>query len=128
MRLEETRSALLGAIDAAGLAISVLGVLIIAAGMVVATWRLVRRQRGADSQAYVLYRREVGQAILLGLEFLVAADIIETVALAPTVDQIIVLAGIVFIRTFLSLALQVEIEGRWPWQSRKDGGKADALS
>ncbi|HZF78417.1 MAG TPA: DUF1622 domain-containing protein, partial [Rubrivivax sp.] len=95
MTLEATRSALLEAIDAVGLAISLVGVLIIATGMVVATWRLMRRQPGADTQPYVLYRREVGQAILLGLEFLVAADIIETVALAPTVDNIVVLAGVV---------------------------------
>jgi uncharacterized membrane protein len=53
---------------------------------------------------------------LLGLEFLVAADIINTVAIEPTLDSVIVLAGIVLIRTFLSWSLEVEIEGRWPWQ------------
>ena len=62
------------------------------------------------------FRSNLGQSILLGLEFLVAADIINTVAVEPTVHSLIVLAGIVLIRTFLSFSLEVEIEGRWPWQ------------
>lgn len=62
------------------------------------------------------FRSSLGQSILLGLEFLVAADIINTVAIEPTVRSLIVLAGIVLIRTFLSFSLEVEIEGRWPWQ------------
>jgi uncharacterized membrane protein len=123
MSLETTRIVLTGAIDAVGLAISVAGVAIIAGGMLAATWRLMRPRPAGEAQRYVLYRREVGQAILLGLEFLVAADIIETVAVAPRADNIIVLAGIVLIRTFLSVALQVEIEGRWPWQSRQREGQ-----
>lgn len=61
----------------------------------------------------------MGRAILLGLELLVAADIINTVAIDPTLESLAVLAGIVLIRTFLSLSLEVEIEGRWPWQSPK---------
>ena len=60
-------------------------------------------------------------AILLGLEFLVAADIINTVAVRPTLQNIIVLAGIVAIRTFLSFSLEVEIEGHWPWQRQSRG-------
>ena len=62
------------------------------------------------------FRSSLGQSILLGLEFLVAADIINTVAVEPTINSLIVLAGIVLIRTFLSFSLEVEIEGRWPWQ------------
>jgi len=62
------------------------------------------------------FRSSLGQSILLGLEFLVAADIINTVAVEPTIRSLIVLAGIVLIRTFLSFSLEVEIEGRWPWQ------------
>ena len=62
------------------------------------------------------FRSNLGRSILLGLEFLVAADIINTVAVEPTVQSLIVLAGIVLIRTFLSFSLEVEIEGRWPWQ------------
>lgn len=64
------------------------------------------------------FRSNLGRSILLGLEFLVAADIINTVAVEPTVQSLIVLAGIVLIRTFLSFSLEVEIEGRWPWQKR----------
>ena len=55
-----------------------------------------------------------------GLEFLIAADIIRTVTLTPTLDSLLVLAGIVVVRTFLSLSLQVEIDGRWPWQPAKE--------
>ena len=62
------------------------------------------------------FRSNLGRSILLGLEFLVAADIINTVAVEPTIQSLIVLAGIVLIRTFLSFSLEVEIEGRWPWQ------------
>lgn len=62
------------------------------------------------------YRRRVGRSILLGLEFLVAGDIIRTVAVAPTYASVGVLAVIVLIRTFLSFSLDLEITGRWPWQ------------
>ena len=62
------------------------------------------------------FRSSLGRSILLGLEFLVAADIINTVAVEPTVESLVVLAGIVLIRTFLSFSLEVEIDGRWPWQ------------
>ncbi len=62
----------------------------------------------------------LGRAILLGLELLVAADIIKTVAVTPTLDSVVVLAIIVLIRTFLSWALELEISGRWPWQKRAE--------
>jgi uncharacterized membrane protein len=76
--------------------------------------------KGADrDQAVANFRSSLGRAILLGLEFLVAADIINTVAVTPTLLSVAVLAGIVIIRTFLSFSLEVEIEGRWPWQRRK---------
>lgn len=62
------------------------------------------------------YRQSLGRAILLGLEFLVAGDIIRTVVVTPTVTNVAVLALIVLVRTFLSMALELELEGRWPWQ------------
>jgi len=62
------------------------------------------------------FRSSLGRTILLGLEFLVAADIINTVAVEPTLRSVAVLAGIIVIRTFLSFSLETEIEGRWPWQ------------
>jgi uncharacterized membrane protein len=90
------------------------GVLVIAIGIIIATTRFALKSRKMD--AYRAYRQNLGRAILLGLEFLVAADIIRTVAVAPTAQKVLVLGGIVLIRTFLSMALQVELEGRWPWQ------------
>jgi uncharacterized membrane protein len=76
--------------------------------------------KGKDrDEAVARFRSSLGRAILLGLEFLVAADIINTVAVTPTLLSVAVLAGIVIIRTFLSFSLEVEIEGRWPWQRRK---------
>lgn len=63
----------------------------------------------------------MGRSILLGLEFLVAADIINTVAVDPTLESLVVLGGIVLIRTFLSFALEVEIEGRLPWRRNSRG-------
>ena len=75
----------------------------------------VRREEGG---AYDFFRRRLGRAILLGLEFLVAADIIRTVAVTPSGESVAVLGGIVLIRTFLSFSLQLEMTGAWPWQQR----------
>ena len=72
------------------------------------------------------FRSNLGRSILLGLEFLVAADIVNTVAIQPTVQSLIVLAGIVLIRTFLSFSLEVEIEGRWPWQRHAQEARKNA--
>ncbi|MFE2580601.1 DUF1622 domain-containing protein [Streptomyces sp. NPDC059378] len=97
------------AVDAAGVAIIIAGMLL---ATVLAAIRLSRREAGV----YRDFRRRVGRSILLGLEFLVAGDIIRTVAVAPTYESVGVLAVIVFIRTFLSFSLELEITGRWPWQ------------
>jgi uncharacterized membrane protein len=67
---------------------------------------------------YEDFRRQLGRSILLGLEFLVAADIIRTVAITPTPQSVAVLGGIVLIRTFLSFSLQLEMTGAWPWQGK----------
>jgi uncharacterized membrane protein len=98
------------------------GVAVIALGALIATVLFLIRVRGRDrfDAAYRTYRQSLGRAILLGLEFLVAGDIIRTVAVSPTFRSVGVLAVIVVIRTFLSLSLQVELEGRWPWQRRGD--------
>lgn len=78
---------------------------------------LVRLANGRDrDRAVADLRASLGRAILLGLEFLVAADIINTVAVQPTLGSVAVLAGIVAIRTFLSVSLEMEIEGRLPWR------------
>ena len=94
------------------------GVAIIAIGLCVVTLRFFRNLAAGNGDAYTTYRSGIGRTLLLGLEFLVAADIIRTVATTPTFASVGVLAAIVAIRTFLSWSLQLEIEGRWPWQSR----------
>jgi uncharacterized membrane protein len=77
--------------------------------------RIARRM--ADVMTYRSYRQDVARALMLGLEILVAADIIRTVALAPTLQNVLILGLLVVVRTFLSWGLVVEIEERWPWQS-----------
>jgi uncharacterized membrane protein len=67
---------------------------------------------------YQLYRLYLARAILLGLEFLIAGDIVRTVTQSPTLYSVAVLAGIVLIRTFLSFTLEVETEGHWPWNRK----------
>jgi len=96
-------------IDAAGVAVLVVGTLIAA---VSAAFRLTRD----DPRAYRQFRQQLGQTILLGLELLVAADIVRTVAAQLTLLGVGILGLIVLIRTFLSFSLEVELTGRWPWQ------------
>lgn len=98
------------ALDGVGVAVLLIGVAISIAAFVVA---LVRRTLFPD--AYLALRHALGRAILVGLEILVAADIIRTVAVTPTLESVAVLAVIVLVRTFLSFSLEVELEGRWPW-------------
>ncbi|MEE1654999.1 DUF1622 domain-containing protein [Microvirga sp. CF3062] len=102
------------AIEIGGIAIIVLGLL---GASIAVLWQVLRGTSGAE--AFSLYRSNLGRAILLGLEFLVAADIINTVAIDPTLQSLLILGGIVLIRTFLSFSLEVEIEGRWPWDRHK---------
>jgi uncharacterized membrane protein len=105
------------AISAVGTAVDVVGVAVIVVGAAIASFRALRPLLGRRGEpVYEKYRRDLGRSILLGLEFLVAADIIKTVAVAPTFTSVGVLALIVLIRTFLSFSLQLEITGRWPWQ------------
>ena len=111
-------SRLEGAIHWIGRGIEIVGIAIIVVGAVAALLLFVKGLLGRteNERAVGAFRTNLGRSILLGLEFLVAADIINTVAIEPTLDSLAVLAGIVLIRTFLSFALEVEIEGRWPWQ------------
>src|SRR5215208_4615303 len=102
--------------EVVGTSVDGVGVFIVAGGMVVATLRLVAHRAHDTGNYYSLYRQDVGRAILLGLEFLIAGDIIRTVVVAPTIQNVLVLGLIVLIRTFLSMSLQLEIDGRWPWQ------------
>jgi uncharacterized membrane protein len=102
----------------AGHVIELVGVSLLVAGALLASAAcLVRMLRGASfTDAYHQLRADLGRAILLGLEFLVIADIIGTVAIEPTLHNLGVLAVIVTIRTLLSFALELEVSGRWPWQ------------
>jgi uncharacterized membrane protein len=110
-------------IEIGGIAIIVLGLL---GASIAVVWQVLRGRSGSD--AFTLYRSNLGRAILLGLEFLVAADIINTVAIEPTLESLMILAGIVLIRTFLSFSLEVEIEGRWPWEKQKAEGEGKRSS
>jgi uncharacterized membrane protein len=101
-------------LELAGVAIIAVGAL---ATLLMFLYRFARRAELVE--AFAAFRSSFGRAILLGLEFLIAADIINTVAVRPTLESVAVLAGIVLIRTFLSFSLELEIEGRWPWQRRK---------
>jgi uncharacterized membrane protein len=101
-------------IEICGIAIIVLGTL---GATIAVLWQFLHRRPGEE--VFGLYRSNLGRAILLGLEFLVAADIINTVAIEPSLQSLLILGGIVFIRTFLSFSLEVEIEGRWPWERHK---------
>src|SRR5262247_95819 len=101
-----------------GTGVDSVGVFIVAAGALVATARLMVHKAHNRGNYYSSYRQDIGRAILLGLEFLIAGDIIRTVVVAPTIQNVVVLGLIVLIRTFLSMALELELEGRWPWQAR----------
>jgi uncharacterized membrane protein len=97
--------------------LDVTGTLAILIGAAYASWEFARAfPRGDRSQAYVTFRSTLGRSILLGLEFLVAGDIVKSLVINPTIADLVVLAGLVLVRTFLSISLGVEINGHWPWQ------------
>ncbi len=103
-----------------GRGVDAAGVLVIVVGLIVATALfLIRWPPARVPDSYVVYRRRIGRVILLGLEVLVAGDIIRSVGSSPTFRSVGVLAVIVVIRTFLSLELELEIEGRFPWQRQE---------
>jgi uncharacterized membrane protein len=103
-------------VELAGKGMDTAGVLVLVIGAVVAAVRAAQSARGQQPGTYRQFRQQLGRTILLGLELLVAADIIRTVAVTPTLASVLVLALIVLIRTFLSFSLELEITGRWPWQ------------
>lgn len=112
------------AVEAVGLVIDVAGVAIIVLAIVVSLGRFAVRLlvAGWSDETYRSLRRWMGRGILLGLELLVAGDIIRTVAIEPTFANVAVLGIIVLIRTFLSFSLEVEMSGQWPWQRRERVG------
>jgi uncharacterized membrane protein len=106
-------------IEKIGMAIDAAGVVVIVTGAAIAFVAVAVRLSWRESDVYRRFRRQLGQAILLGLELLVAGDIVRTVAASPSLTSVAILAAIVLIRTFLSFSLEVETTGRWPWQKRE---------
>jgi uncharacterized membrane protein len=103
--------------ELAGITAIVLGALLSLAN---AAFRWTNREHPSGGSPaddrIAIFRKSLGRSILIGLELLVAGDIIRTVAVAPSLENLLVLGGIVLIRTFLSVSLEVEIEGKWPWR------------
>lgn len=117
-------------IEDVGKSIDAIGVVAIVLGGIIAAVKAGIGARAHAPNAYRRFRQQFGRSILLGLELLVAADIIRTIAITPTLESVAVLAIIVLIRTFLSFSLELEITGRWPWQrpviaSRPDATESD---
>ena len=105
-------------IESIAIGIIVLGAIITTITFI---WRVI--QEGSLEDCYRRFRSDFGKAVLLGLEFLIASEIVGTVAVGPTYQDLGVLALLVVIRTFLSFALELEITGRWPWQIIDNGSK-----
>ncbi|MDQ0678820.1 putative membrane protein [Arthrobacter pascens] len=116
MEFQQIIEAAVRFMDFAGVAVMVVGA-VVSIPMAMRGYHPRRPHPGADNKSvYRSYRQLLGRSILLGLELLVAADIIRTVAITPTFEGVGVLAIIVLVRTFLSFSLELEITGRWPWQ------------
>jgi uncharacterized membrane protein len=110
MNLDEVILGIVRAVEIAGVAVLLFGAAI-ASAVFLGGWR-----RDGLGDAYHAYRANLGRAILLGIEFLIIADIIRTVTLELNLPNLAALGAIVLIRTFLSMALEVEIGGTWPWR------------
>jgi len=107
-------------ISIAGYAVEAVGVLVIILGSCLSSVVFIRTFRKLpEGTAYRTYRRQLGRSIILGLEFLIAGDIIRTVVVAYTLENVAILGLIILIRSFLSVTLHLEVEGRWPWQTEE---------
>jgi uncharacterized membrane protein len=116
-----TESTVLDWIELTITGIEILAIVIIAVAFVEATFQYLYRRfvKRAAGDLYHDYRLRIGRAILLGLEILIAADVIRTVTLDRTIQSIVVLGLLVAVRIVLSWSLLVEIESRWPWQPKE---------
>ena len=105
-------------IEVIGTSFELVGVIVLVIGTVLTfvSYLAALFHHEDSSSDYRRLRRNLGKAIVLGLELLVAADIIRSVAIAPSFDSVGVLGLLVLVRTFLSWSLEVEINGEWPWQ------------
>lgn len=104
------------------------GILTIVIGTAMSLGKFIFSLQKTEDRSYKLLRQELGKGILLGLEILVAGDIIATVVTEPTMDRVLVLGVIVLIRTFLSISIELEIEGRFPWQRRPSENRLNQQS
>ena len=114
-------------VDYAATAIEALAVVLIVAYIFVGTARYLFarvRRHATDPTSFEDFRGHLARSLLLGLEILVAADVVRTVTLALTLRAVAALGLLVVVRTFLSWSVVVELEGRWPWQARRGGGQA----
>lgn len=104
--------------------IDILGVFTIILGIILGTFRFVKAkiEHPENERNFEFYREDLGRSLLLCLEFLVAADIIRSVAIEPTLQSVTILAIIILIRTFLSITMELEVNGRWPWQKNGNNG------
>ena len=109
-------------VESAAHALEAMGIVVVAAGGLAAMAGFLRQlmTRQAFEAGMGILRERLARATLLGLEFLVAADIIATVATVPTASRLLMLTGIILLRSFLSATLTLEVEGRWPWTARRD--------
>jgi uncharacterized membrane protein len=114
------------AIELSAGAIELLAVATIVAAVAFGTMRFLLESARRTRDAYGRYKVHLGKGLLLGLEMLVAADIIRTIALEPSVRNVLVLGMLVIIRTFLSWSLVLEIEGRWPWTATRGAASGPA--
>ena len=97
--------------------IEIVAIAVIAVAVIIAFISGLRAWRAADAEAGIeAIKQQVGRGLLLGLDLLIAADIIRTVTLEPTLENVTALGVLVVVRTFLAWSLVVELEGRWPWQ------------
>lgn len=108
---------------ATGIEVLAVAIIVLVIIFATVTYSMKIMARQADITTYTEFRNRIGRALLLGLEILVAADIIRTVVLEPTLNNVIVLGLLVLIRTFLSWSLVLEIEERWPWQPSRSRTK-----
>lgn len=99
--------------------IEILGILILSLGTLIALVRFLLTNQKTGIPSYKNVRHELGKTILLGLEVLIAGDIISSVVADQTMEKVLILGLIILIRTFLSLSIEVEIEGRFPWQNSR---------
>lgn len=111
-------------LEQAGVAISLFAVAVIICSFIISAWRYVRQFKETDQeQNFSRFKIELGNGLMLGLEILVLADVIETMTVTPSFKSLAILGSIVVIRTAVSWTLMLEVEGRWPWQSPETGRK-----